>query len=205
MKKRFLLLLFIFTVIMTGCGTESSKEKVNPVSDYINNSKKSAYIDSLSNFSSLVVNKAIEGTKLKMYNADVLYMIPVGNDSSKSCVSDATMSQSPFSNTWNYAFVGVRYTNNGYNYYVISEDGEGYGVVLTSISELHNNDDINKIIYSNSEGIDKELRDYLKDKYTKSNNKVENLSKMDKKMIEKISELSNVKKIEYISAPKCEN
>ena len=195
MKKNFLLFLLLFSTFMVGCSVSSNRSANN----YLLESKKNAYIDVALSFVSSVRTKVNEGKQLLIYDTEVLYMIPVGNESSKTCVNDS-YTRSPFSDTWNFAFVGVRYVGDGYNYYYISEDGEGYGITFASQKKLLDSKNI-----VNEDGIDKELSTYLKEKYNEANNRKLNLSTMDKKMIESYDELSDVKKIEYIVAPDCKN
>ena len=99
----------------------------------INNTKKMSNIRTDKAYIGAVINEINMG-KLKFYNVNAIYFVPVGD--SKKCGYLESGYSSPFSNVWNYAYVGVTYDGSGYNYYFISEDGMNVGVQLTSSNEL---------------------------------------------------------------------
>ncbi len=132
-KKGFTLIELLAVIIILGVLMIIA---IPSVTSYIQNSRKSAYVDSAVAYVDAVKNKASEGDKLRFYATDTLYMIPVGHEDGKSCVSVESGGQSPFSDTWNYAYVGVVYTGKGFNYFFIGEDGAGQGVQFLTRKEL---------------------------------------------------------------------
>ena len=124
-KKGFTLIELLAVIIILGVLMIIA---IPSVTTYIQNSRKSAYVDTAAAYVDAVRNKVNEAANMKFYSTDTLYMVPVGHESSKSCVSVETGGQSPFSDKWNYAYVGVTYSGEGYDYYFIAEDGAAQGV-----------------------------------------------------------------------------
>lgn len=108
----------------------------NNQNTYIQNSRKDAYIELAVAYIDAVRNKVNEAAKFRFYSTDTLYLVPVGHDSSKSCMSLEHGGQSPYSDTWNYAYVGVTYNGEGYNYFFIGEDGSNVGIPFLSRRDL---------------------------------------------------------------------
>ena len=104
------------------------------VTSYINNSRKSAYADTAANYIKGATNLVNEGKKYQFFDEGILYMIPVGHDTTKSCVALESGGQSPYNNTYSEAYVGVTYDNDkgSYTYYFTSVDGSGQGFKIAS-------------------------------------------------------------------------
>ncbi len=104
------------------------------VTSYINNSRKSAYADTAANYIKGATNLVNEGQKVQLYSEGVLYLIPVGHNTAKSCVALESGGQSPYNNEYDLAYVGVTYNNTkgSYNYYFTSVDGSGQGFEFNS-------------------------------------------------------------------------
>ena len=140
--KKVLCICIFIIVLFSGCRlrlkekNESSIDAVKSVENYLENSRKNAYVDTSSAYIDAVRMKVNQANNFKFFEPDILYMVPVGHDSTKSCVSLESGGNSPFSNTWNYAFVGVLYNGNGYNYMFIGEDQKTYGLGLINESVL---------------------------------------------------------------------
>lgn len=99
------------------------------VTTYINNSRKSAYIDTAKEIVAGARNKVNEG-KLEMFDTEVIYYIP------SSYIETENASKSPFGEFLE-AYVGVTYDGQKYNYYWISVDETGQGVKeVTPYNEL---------------------------------------------------------------------
>ena len=145
-KKGFTLIELLAVIIILGVLMIIA---IPSVTTYIQNSRKSAWVDSSVAYVKSTVNKVNEGGKLQFFTEHVLYLVPVGHEAGKSCVSVESGGQSPFSDTWRYAYVGVVYNGKGYDYYFIGEDGAGQGIKFTTQKDL--NDKGTDEMYSVSE------------------------------------------------------
>ena len=105
------------------------------VTQQITNSRKNSYIDTAAAYVSAVVTKVNEGS-LPMFDTNRLYLIPVGNDDTLSCVSLESGGASPFSKTYSYAYVAVHYTGDSYDYWFLGEDGSKQGFAATASKTL---------------------------------------------------------------------
>ncbi|MBO5375687.1 MAG: prepilin-type N-terminal cleavage/methylation domain-containing protein, partial [Bacilli bacterium] len=90
------------------------------VTEYINSSRKSAYITIAQQYISSVKNKVNAG-EFEMYDTDVTYYVPT------KCVSLEKGGDSPFG-AFDKAYVLVTYSGNSYNYYWTSRDEVGIGI-----------------------------------------------------------------------------
>jgi len=99
------------------------------VTSYINNSRKSAYVDTAKEIIAGARNLVNEG-KLEMYNTDETYYIP------EKCIKTENGSKTPYGE-FTEAYVGVIYDGKGYSYYWISNDTAGQGIKnITSYEKL---------------------------------------------------------------------
>ena len=124
-KKGFTLIELLAVIIILGVLMIIA---IPSVTTYIQNSRKSAYVDTAVAYVDAVRNKVNEAAKIKFYSTETLYLIPVGHETANSCISVETGGQSPFSDSWHYAYVGVTYDGQGYNYFFIGEDGAAQGL-----------------------------------------------------------------------------
>ena len=132
-KKGFTLIELLAVIIILGVLMIIA---IPSVTSYIQNSRKNAYVDSAVAYIDAVRTKVNEGKDLKFFSTDVLYMVPVGHDSTKACVSLESGGKSPFSDTWNYAYVGVSYSGDSYDYFFIGEDGSNQGIRMVAQDKL---------------------------------------------------------------------
>ena len=132
-KKGFTLIELLAVIIILGILMIIA---IPSVTSYIQSTRKNAYVSSASGYVDTIMKDANLGQDLKLYNSNVLYMVAVGDDATKSCVTLESGGQSPYSDEWKYAFVGITVSNNGYNYYFISEDGSGQGLPFISKKTL---------------------------------------------------------------------
>ena len=137
-KKGFTLIELLAVIIILGILMIIA---IPSVTTYIQNSRKSAYVDTASAYIDAVRTKVNEAKDLKFFDTKTLYLVPVGNDTNESCVSVESGGKSPFSESWNYAFVGVIYKDNGdgYDYFFIGEDGAKQGLGMITQNQLSKN------------------------------------------------------------------
>lgn len=132
-KRGFTLIELLAVIIILGVLMIIA---IPAVTSYIQNSRKSAYVDTASAYIDAVRTKVNEGKGLRLYSTNTLYMIPVGHDKAKSCVSVESGGQSPFNDEWKYAYVGVTYDGEGYSYYAFMEDKSGQGLPMIGQNKL---------------------------------------------------------------------
>lgn len=157
-KKGFTLIELLAVIIILGVLMIIA---IPSVTTYIQNSRKSAYVDTSAAYVEAVRTRVNEGKDFRLFATDTLYMIPVGDkmydknhtDGTDgpfyvSCVSVESGGQSPFSDVWNYAFVGVTYNGNGYSYYYVGEDGAGQGLTFMPFKVL--TDEGTGLVYSST-------------------------------------------------------
>ena len=137
-KKGFTLIELLAVIIILGILMIIA---IPSVTTYIQNSRKSAFVDTASAYIDAVRTKVNEAKDLKFFDTKTLYLVPVGNEPAESCVSVESGGKSPFSETWKYAFVGVIYKDNGdgYEYFFIGEDGANQGLGLITQNQLSKN------------------------------------------------------------------
>lgn len=107
------------------------------VTQYIQNSRKSALVDTASSFIDGVRTKVNEAKDFAFFDTDVLYLVPVGDGegSWKSCVSLEKGGSSPFGD-WTETYVGVTYDGKSYNYYFYGIDDSKQGIEFATQKDL---------------------------------------------------------------------
>jgi prepilin-type N-terminal cleavage/methylation domain-containing protein len=167
-KKGFTLIELLAVIIILGVLMIIA---IPAVTSYIQNSRKSAYIDTGEMYIKAVVNKVNDGQKLQFFTEDVLYMVPVGHASGTTCVSVESGGQSPFNSSWNWAYVGVTYigSENRFHYYYVAEDASGQGIEFRNQKDLNDNgtDEMYSTTKQKTDGYD-----ILKAQYALHENKV---------------------------------
>ena len=132
-KKGFTLIELLAVIIILGILMIIA---IPSVTSYIQNSRKSAYVDTAVGYMDAVMKEVNASKDLRFFSTNTLYLVSVGHDKDHSCVSVESGGQSPFSDDWKYAFVGVTYDGKGYSYYYISEDMAGQGISFIDKKEL---------------------------------------------------------------------
>lgn len=137
-------IVLLFVVIFSGNSkteTESSTNKKDSeveskVNEYIQNSRKSAMVDTASSFIDSVRTKVNEARVFAFFDTEVLYLVAVGEDDGewKSCIR-LYNGKSPFG-SWEEAYVGVTYDGRSYNYYFYGLDSSGHGINLASEKDM---------------------------------------------------------------------
>ena len=185
--KKTILILFLVPFLLVGCTSGSSP--VDSVNDYILNSRKSAYIDTLLGYIDGVMRDVNTAKTLKFYDTDVLYLVPVGFDKNYSCKILESGGKSPFSDEWNFLYVGVTYDGKGYNYYAVGEDKSVYGIEFLNRKTIV--DYGVNYLYTKSKEDDAGYK-ILKERYSKaSSNKVYELDSSDFKELSNILKTTN--------------
>ena len=137
-KKGFTLIELLAVIIILGILMLIA---IPSVTSYINNSRKNTYAETGANYVKATIPMAVDAKKVKLYHEGVLYMIPAGNDKSKTCVPLESGGASPYNKPYDYAYVGVTYDDDkaSYSYYFTAVDGTGQGMNLVSYEELSSN------------------------------------------------------------------
>ena len=127
-KKGFTLIELLAVIIILGILMIIA---IPSVTKYINDSRKSAYVDTAKEIVSGTRNLVNEG-KLGMYDTGTTYYIPA------KYVSTENGLKSPYGEFTDVsAYVGVVYDGKGYKYYWISSDDTGQGIdEVTPVDEL---------------------------------------------------------------------
>ncbi len=197
MKKIYLLIAIISVLTLAGCGTTKETKKEDNLN--VVNQQKRAFIETNKQFIYTAINKINEGYDIRLFDTRVLLMLPVGDDTSKSCIRVESGGSSPFNNgDWKYAYVGVVYDGTRYSYYLVSEDLIGNGRNLWNRNEINNNAE--SFLYLNNEGKNTELSNFLTEKYSIKNNDIHNLTDVEKTYFKKIlDEYPKLEKIVYVA------
>ena len=130
-KKAFTLIELLAVIIILGILMIIA---IPSVTTYIQNSRKSAYIDTAKEIISGARNLVNEG-KLEMYDTGTTYYLP------SSCISTENGQKSPYGE-FDKAYVLVTFTGTGYNYYWVSRDETGTGVKDPVLASDLDEDDI---------------------------------------------------------------
>lgn len=130
MKKKIIISLFL-AICLVGCGKNDSFNE--SVKNYLEKSKKAAYADIIISYMDDAMKEVNSKNKLELDETNTLYLIPGGNDEYLSCLFPELFTDLPYSNKWNYLYIGITYNGktpkiNNYNYYSISEDGASHGL-----------------------------------------------------------------------------
>ncbi len=193
MKKKILLVLI--TILLVGCSLKT--DTIKPEERETKGPSKAALANQVVNYIRAVSLKVNEMRKLQFYDATTLFMVPVGNDSSKSCV---TLEGSD-SNSWKFLYVAVAFTGNGYDYFAIGETTTGRGFEMTVQEDFKIN--IEEVIYEASG--DSQFKNDLISHYNATTNETRELNETEKEAFDNvISKHNKIKYIAYIAGgPKC--
>lgn len=158
-KKGFTLIELLAVIIILGVLMIIA---IPSVTEYISSSRKSTFATSAAKYIDGTIVMVNELKKVQPTDVNTLYLIPVGHEEEYSCVSLDKGGVSPYSDTWEYAYVGVTYSGTGFNYYFVAKDGSNQGINFVSQDELA--DKTGDLVVSGSN----ELRTYdaLKTQYT---------------------------------------
>ena len=130
-KKGFTLIELLAVIIILGILMIIA---IPSVTNYISDSRKSAYVDTAKEIVSGTRNLVNDG-KLGMYDTNTTYYIPA------SYINTENGLKSPYGE-FTEAYVGVVYDGKGYKYYWISVDDAGQGIRNIKNIDLLSSDDI---------------------------------------------------------------
>ena len=127
---------------------------VNNVLSSVKNAEKSKMTDYVQTASSYIKNAKLnysDSSLSKVTDDTLLILMPVGNDNTYTCVTLEAGGTSPFSSTYKFAYVGLKY-NTGYHmfdYYFVGVDGEGNVIKFVSEKDLRVKDELSKYVTQN--------------------------------------------------------
>ena len=132
-EKGFTLIELLAVIIILGI---LMMVAIPAVTTYINSSRKSAYIDNVKQFISAASTAVTSGGKIEFYDEEALLMVPVGVDDAKSIVKLEKGGQSPYSSTYYFAYVGIVYDGENYDYYFTAVDNAGQGLFMSKLKDI---------------------------------------------------------------------
>ena len=171
--------------------TENNNKQQPLPDNSITSVKKQSYIRTANAFISSIRTEVNSSSKLRIFETNTMFLVPVGDNN--KCAYLEYGETSPFSKTWNYAYVGVKYDGMGYTYYFMSEDGSNIGIEFVSSNKM----DEDNIFSTYSEtNINKEISNKLVNLYNISSNEevtdndIVNLIKQEDNSIKKVVAIS---------------
>lgn len=197
---RRVVFLMAISLLLVGCfgvgNNYLGSSNTNKVVEKIQDSRKLSFANTTVEFVKAVMVKVNEGKQFKFYDKSTLYMVPVGNDSSNSCVKIESGGKSPFSNSWNYAYVGVIYNGTGYKYAFIGFDNSYYGFLFMALEDIEKNGVEKLHMNDMANYIDVDLRGY----YNSSTNEKHALTKEEIELYSEVLNNYSIDKVVYLSA-----
>lgn len=133
-----MIIFYSICLIVTGCGKDSNKNEDNDsdkkAQEYILETRKKTYVSIASQYVMSVMTEVNVASNFKFFDEDVLYLVKVGHD--EGCVSLEIDGKSPFNDKWKYAYVGVVYKGDSYDYYFMGKDGSNQGIKFTKQDKI---------------------------------------------------------------------
>ena len=132
-EKGFTLIELLAVIIILGI---LMMVAIPAVTTYINSSRKSAYIDNVKQYITAASTAVTSGGNIEFYDEETLLMVPVGPDETKSIIKLEKGGQSPYSSTYYYAYVGIVYDGENYDYYFTAVDNAGQGLAMAKQKDI---------------------------------------------------------------------
>ena len=137
-KKGFTLIELLAVIIILGVLMLIA---IPSVTEYINSSRKSAFVSTAKQYISAVMNKTNEYQDFVFTDPTKIYYVPVSNVPENSCVSLEKGGTSPFGE-WETAYVAVTFdaVKDSYSYYFTGHDKALYGMTGVTQDVMENDD-----------------------------------------------------------------
>ena len=132
-EKGFTLIELLAVIIILGI---LMMVAIPAVTTYINSSRKSAYIDNVKQYISAASTAVNSGGNIEFFDEETLLMVPVGPDEAKSIVKLEKGGQSPYSSTYYFAYVGIVYDGENYDYFFTAVDNAGQGLAMAKQKDI---------------------------------------------------------------------
>ncbi len=124
-----IVILLIVGIIITLLISKDNDKKEKKEKEELE--KKENFVTVVNSFYETIKKEVASNEKLNFFEKSILYLVPVGSVS--NCDQER---KSPYSDKWNYAYIGVVDSSTGYEFYFIGEDSTGVGVTFDLVKNI---------------------------------------------------------------------